>query len=944
MKSIVFRCAVIGALLSFASFAAAATHRVDFEGMGLDAPDSYDNGSDLSGGFLSADGYAFFGNQYHTDHKYWEGFALSRVSDTNTPGTPNQYAVWTPGTGRGGSGAYAVAFPGFETPTAITFSGPVQVRQIYLNNTTYVALSMLNGDNWAKKFGGADGTDPDWFKVTITGRDARGAAIGSVDFYLGDFRPEDPSQDYIVSDWTRVDLSSLGDRVVSLEFSFSGSDMSYGYLNTPTYVALDDLEYIPAYETLDATFDTLPTSPGAPYFGPQLGDGFTDLDVHFGNTDSYGYCMGFSCSSVCDTNTAGFRNQYAVWMPGHDLSTNGNYAVYFDGGVWSTNEITFPRQAFVPGFHIANTTYAALTMLNGSGVTAKKFGGDDGTDPDWLKVTIAARDACGNPLGTIDAYLADYRFDDSDDDYILSDWTWVDLSSFGPAVKALSFTLSGSDTGQYGLNTPAYFAMDGLEYAYSFSDPTGTAAGNGTDAPIPGYCGSGIDGAVDDAGNGVNPAFAAWAGGVSEYAPTADVLDAWKDTTRALGPATGDAFDVVSLGDLSAAQIEAGDEPGTITLTFPMPITDKAGPDFAVFENGFVVDNVDNRFSAELGYVEVSSDGIHFTRFPAAYLHEDLDISNGRGYASLDSRYVYNLCGKHANSYDISWGTPFDLAELADSADAVAGTLDLSAVTHVRIVDIPGDGSRTDAAGRPISDAWVTWGSGGVDLDAVGVLNSSGASRIDVAVSGNGSVSPLGKPANYVSVPHGTNVTFTFAPAQGHLLAAVLLDGVEQPVAGNGLTLENLQADHAMTVVFLDPNAATSQGVPYAWLLSTGAMDPADGVDAVQAEAAAAADPDGDGQPTWAEYFGGTDPLDGAESLRIVGVSASESGTTVTWLGGTHGSDLPFEVLVRTDLAAGAAVETNEIPVRSSTGTNSWTHAVPASGSRFYGIRVKMEP
>ena len=53
-----------------------------------------------------------------------------------------------------------------------------------------------------------------------------------------------------------------------------------------------------------------------------------------------------------------------------------------------------------------------------------------------------------------------------------------------------------------------------------------------------------------------------------------------------------------------------GDD-GSLVLTFPAPIADGAGPDFAVFENAFSTEFL------ELAFVEVSSDGTNFTRFPA---------------------------------------------------------------------------------------------------------------------------------------------------------------------------------------------------------------------------------------------------------------------------------------------------------------------------------------
>jgi len=81
------------------------------------------------------------------------------------------------------------------------------------------------------------------------------------------------------------------------------------------------------------------------------------------------------------------------------------------------------------------------------------------------------------------------------------------------------------------------------------------------------------------------------------------------------------------------------------------------------------------------------------------------------------------LAGKHANAYGDSWGTPFDLSWLAGHPLVSGGQLNLNAVTHVRIVDIPGNGSFLDTTGAPIFDAWTTIGSGGFDLEAVGVIS-----------------------------------------------------------------------------------------------------------------------------------------------------------------------------------------------------------------------------
>jgi hypothetical protein len=103
--------------------------------------------------------------------------------------------------------------------------------------------------------------------------------------------------------------------------------------------------------------------------------------------------------------------------------------------------------------------------------TAKKFGGTDGSDPDWLMLTIRGyvldlndRDSILR-TDSIQVYLADFRDADSTQDYILKDWKKVDLAAFG-RIDSLSFHLSSSDTDSTGMKTPAYFCIDnfGIEF------------------------------------------------------------------------------------------------------------------------------------------------------------------------------------------------------------------------------------------------------------------------------------------------------------------------------------------------------------------------------------------------------------------------------------------------------------------------------------------------
>ncbi len=198
-----------------------------------------------------------------------------------------------------------------------------------------------------------------------------------------------------------------------------------------------------------------------------------------------------------------------------------------------------------------------------------------------------------------------------------------------------------------------------------------------------------------------DPAFVGWATGWENYNVGSNVDSEWQTPEKALGKAVGTSFDIVGLG-----------RGGSITMTFDNPITNGDGWDFAVFENSF------NDTFLELGYVEVSSDGKNFYRFDNNSLTKDpvpafgaVDPTNITGYAS---------------KYRQGYGTPFDLEPgyFFWEEDDLSG-LDLSSVTHVRIVDIIGDGSYSDSFGNIIYDPYPTVGSAGVDLDAVGVINSA---------------------------------------------------------------------------------------------------------------------------------------------------------------------------------------------------------------------------
>ncbi|TWU42088.1 DUF4465 domain-containing protein [Novipirellula artificiosorum] len=677
-----------------------STSKIDFEDVGGSlTPNGHWNGPDPNGTTITGayderttvgqfhSGGASLNNAISLDSGAWNGFAYSNGTNTTTAGYLNPFSAFT-GSGANGSSTYAVGFVDqsdfYQPPTLTLPTDAGTVSSIDVTNTTYAALSMRDGDSFAEKFGGVSGNDADWFLLTIEGKDDADASVGTVEFYLADYRFADSNLDYVVDTWQTLDVSSLN-QATSLQFTLTSSDVGIYGMNTPAFFAVDEVVMVepglaidfadyyvdeqagigatqgrvtragtsldvaqvvslqsgspsvvipssvtipagkasvdfnisvvdnasasgdtvvtvtaaagaelqttrtltivdddipelhlamdtasvhesqsvtatisrdainagnaitvqiesnlpsiasaPATVTLpagtrSATFaiegvddeidhgvtvvqftvsatgfvpagiavdvvdnDTasIALSPSKPSFsesdafptssfedlGARLGqasfyngaDGaaeFVSGQVTYNNdyNPDFGSWSGWSYSNTIDTTTAGYLNQYSAF-PGSGTGGSDTYAV---ASVYGIDPPAISRDpSFGTGFaeiDVTNTTYAALSMIEGD-MFAKKFGGESGNDQDWFLLTIEGLNEQGSSVGTVEFYLADYRFDDNSLDYVVQDWVTVDVSSLGAATE-LRFSLTSSDNGDYGMNTPAYFAIDDVVVA-----------------------------------------------------------------------------------------------------------------------------------------------------------------------------------------------------------------------------------------------------------------------------------------------------------------------------------------------------------------------------------------------------------------------------------------------------------------------------------------------
>ncbi len=207
---------------------------IDFESVSLPEKGFLD--AEEANGAHNIEGVSFLA-QYNEEYMTSSGVIISSLTDTETPGFINSYSVYT-GEGAGGSTQFAVVNPPFGyTDAIITFEEAVTLESVAVSNTTYAALSMKDGDAFAKAF---SAEDEDFFKVIFTGFDSEGNTTGEVSFYLADF--QNGSTTGIVSSWQNVELGSLGS-VNGVGVTFESSDVGTYGINTPMYVAIDNLSF-----------------------------------------------------------------------------------------------------------------------------------------------------------------------------------------------------------------------------------------------------------------------------------------------------------------------------------------------------------------------------------------------------------------------------------------------------------------------------------------------------------------------------------------------------------------------------------------------------------------------------------------------------------------------------------------------------------------------------
>ena len=240
-------------------------------------------------------------------------------------------------------------------------------------------------------------------------------------------------------------------------------------------------------DAVTATFENLYLPENGYWFGPdskgtivagtygnEIAGSFVSGSYQFSNSYNidYGSWSGIGYTNRTETSFSSYLTDQFNSVVGKGYGDSENFAVAYSNGEIKVLNKPVDGDS-IRGFYITNNAWA-VNAFNGNDSNAKKF-----EQGDFLKVVFTGHHADGTDA-KVEYYLADYRSANAADRYYLDTWQWVDLRSLGK-VTSIDFAFDGSDKGQFGLNTPAYFCMDNFNGERQVTEATTQVAGGEID-------------------------------------------------------------------------------------------------------------------------------------------------------------------------------------------------------------------------------------------------------------------------------------------------------------------------------------------------------------------------------------------------------------------------------------------------------------------------------
>lgn len=190
---------------------------------------------------------------------------------------------------------------------------------------------------------------------------------------------------------------------------------------------------------------------GAAVFNGMLyTEGLASFGSYFAESEWGDTWGGFAVSSNRDLADLGmdYSNQFSVYAPAATKFAVG-YVFGEYGGEYGNPAIEFSEPVTIASADIANgnKTYHYC-------ITHPRVGEDEAEEDIWVDLVATGYNGDKTETSPVRIRLAE-------GEQVLADWKSFDLSALGTVTK-VAFTIESNDSGEYGLNVPAFFCIDNI--------------------------------------------------------------------------------------------------------------------------------------------------------------------------------------------------------------------------------------------------------------------------------------------------------------------------------------------------------------------------------------------------------------------------------------------------------------------------------------------------
>ncbi len=173
--------------------------------------------------------------------------------------------------------------------------------------------------------------------------------------------------------------------------------------------------------------------------------------------------MGWSYTNETDNTTYDWNNCFSSAY-GSGENNSENYAVSFIGSDWMNNYEQIPSIISINKSEISSQI-ASMSMSVCLNANAYLYITNDDfyqNNNHYLMMKISAVNSETGNSSSQNIYLADFRAETTEP-FAVNNWKTIDMT-WAIDYDSLVFTFESSDSGDYGINTPAYFCLDNFTY------------------------------------------------------------------------------------------------------------------------------------------------------------------------------------------------------------------------------------------------------------------------------------------------------------------------------------------------------------------------------------------------------------------------------------------------------------------------------------------------